>query len=89
MCLVHQNEKKAEKIKKNTTANYVEDIWFCWECGEEWDQNGDDWWIVCNICSQTYHLKCSGVQYETSPYWSIQLDEVEFECEESKLALNE
>ena len=70
-------------------VNDKEDIWFCWDCGEEWDENGDDQWIVCDICSQTYHLQCSGVQYETSQYWSIQLDKVKFECEECELALNE
>ena len=49
---------------------------------QEWGKTGDDWLIVCDICSQTYHLQCSGVQYKTSQYWSIQLDEVVFEREE-------
>ena len=48
-------QKNRKNLKKNATGNDGEDIWFCRECGEEWDENGDDRWTVCDICSQTYH----------------------------------
>ena len=92
MCLVHQNnnkKKNRKNILKNETGSDEENMWFCRECGEEWDENGDGQWIACDICSQTYHSQCSCVQYETSQYWSIQFDEAEFECKEYELALNQ
>ena len=33
--------KKQKKSLKNATANDEKNIWFCRECGEEWDGNGD------------------------------------------------
>ena len=59
-----------------------EDIWRCRECGNEWDDDSSDCWIVCDFCSEHFHLQCSGLMYKTSAYWIINLDEIEFECNE-------
>ena len=42
-----------------------------------------------SVCSQPYHLQCSGIQYAISEYWNIQLDDVGFECEECERSLRD
>ena len=41
------------------------------EFADEWDEDGDDRWIVCDVCNQPYHLQCSGIQYTL--FWSTGL----------------
>ena len=59
-----------------------EDIWRRREYGDEWDDNSSDDSIVCDICNEQFHFKCSGLLYKQSAYWTIYLDDIEFECDE-------
>ena len=84
-----QSSEKKKKIlsSKTKAANYVgdtknqEEEWRCYDCEEAWDENGDDWWVVCDICSLKFHLQCSGISYEIKQYWDINLEITYFECE--------
>ena len=78
-------KKKQEGSKKKKTDNF----WQCRDCADEWDKDGDDQWIVCDVCNQLYHLQCSGIQYTISEYWNIQLDDIDFECEECERFLHD
>ena len=80
-------QKKQKSSKKKKTEN--ENIWQCSDCADERDGDGDDRCIVCDVCNQPYHLHCSGIQYSISEYWNIQLDEIEFECEECERVLHD
>ena len=81
--------KKKKKISpvKTKAANYIkededeEEEWRCYDCKEIWGENEDDKWVVCNICSLKFHLKCSGISYNIEQYWYINLKLTYFECE--------
>ena len=67
------NENKAnknKKLRKNVKSN--EDIWMFSNkgCKEEWDDESNDHWMVCDSCSDQFHLQCSGIDYETFDYWT-------------------
>ena len=47
------------------------------EFADEWDEDGDDRWIVCDVCNQPYHLQYSGIQYPISEY----RNDIDFECD--------
>ena len=77
--------RKKEVLKKSEFIDDTDDegIWRrCREYGNKWDDNSSDCWIVCDICSECFHLQCSSLMYKQSAYWTINLDEIEFECNE-------
>ena len=45
------------------------------------DDESNDRWVVCDSCGDRLHLQCSGIEYETSDYWDIDLESMVFECE--------
>ena len=47
---------------------------------EVWDENGDDRWVVCDICNLKFHLQCSGISYDIKQYWDINLELTYFKC---------
>ena len=53
----------------------------CFCCGIEWEED-DNWWIVCNLCDKPYHLHCSGIQYNQQDYYDIDIENIDFICEE-------
>ena len=59
--MMHWIFKKQKGSKKKTTEN--ENIRQCGDCADEWDEDGDDQRIVCDVCNQPYHLQCSGIHY--------------------------
>ena len=56
--------------------------WICNTCKASWEAEGDDRWIVCDVCSRQYHLQCSGVEYETENYYTFDIEGFFFECDE-------
>ena len=66
---------KKRKIKSGVTKMAV-----CIEWEIESDDKDSDQWIVCDTCSERFHLHRSGLQYKKGEYWSMSLDDVEFEC---------
>ena len=71
--------KKRLRTKIFGSAGIVQMGWRC----------SDDQRIVCDVCNQPYHLQCSGIQYTILEYWTIQLDEINFECEVCERVLND
>ena len=61
-----------------------EDIWECEWCGEDWNDNDDNRWILCDVCDERFHLQCSGIQYKEKEYYDIDIDNVTFHCETCK-----
>ena len=82
MLILYLKKKKNNK-KYRKKINSSEDLWICsdWDCGEEWDDKSNDCWVVCDSCGNRFHLQCSGIEYETSDYWDIDLESMVFECE--------
>ena len=88
----HFNKKKKSKKKKeaeksngkenNKENDYRDEEWFYTDCNELWDKDGEDRWIICDICSRKHHLQCSGIQYRAEKYWALDLDDVYFPCDE-------
>ena len=77
------NRKKGSGKKSESFHDMNdEDIWSCRECGDEWDDNSSDRWIVCDICSERFHLQCSVLMYKQSADKTIKLDKIEFESNE-------
>ena len=82
-------DKKKKKKNKNTKSKdrdeeSQDDDWICEDCGDHWDDDGEDRWVICDLCGSKFHLQCSGIQYRTSQYWTLDLDNVYFECDECK-----
>ena len=79
------SKRKKNKNKNRKKINSSEDLWICsdWDCGEEWDDESNDRWVVCDSCSDRFHLQCSGIEYETSNYWDIDFESMVFECDSS------
>ena len=44
-----QQKKGGAKKSEPLDDTDDEDVWRCRECGDEWDDNSSDRWIVCNI----------------------------------------
>ena len=86
-----KNDKRKKKKNKNTKSKNIDeesqdddDDWICKDCGDPWDDDGEDRWIICDLCGSKFHLQCSGIQYRTSQYWTLDLDNIYFECDECK-----
>ena len=52
------------------------DIWICsdQDYGEEWDDEINFRWMVCDTCGNRFHLQCSAIDNETFDYWDIDLE---------------
>ena len=76
--LIHYPKKEKKKNRKK--INSSGDLWICSDrdCGEEWDDESYDRWVVCDSC---VWLQCSGIEYETSDYWDMDLESMVLECE--------
>ena len=86
---VKKNDKKRRrKIKTRKTKDRDEesqdDDWICEDCGDHWDDDREERCISYDLCGSKFHLQCSGIQYRTSQYWTLDLDNVYFECDECK-----
>ena len=57
-----------------------EEIWVCGECNAEWEMD-DNRWIVCDQCGTLFHLQCSGVFYDDSSYYKVDIENIEFLCD--------
>ena len=60
----------------------TDDEWICSECGEPWQENSDDRWILCDSCDKQYHLQCSGVACRKKEYYSIDVEGMSFYCKD-------
>ena len=78
-----QKKKKKNKNTKNKDRDEEsqEDDCICEDCGDHWDDDGEDRWITCDLCGSKFHLRCSGIQYRTSQYLTLDLDNIYFERE--------
>ena len=56
------------------------DEWVCNECHVPWQEDGDDRWIVCDICDKQYHLQCSGIRYHRRNYYRMDIESMSFTC---------
>ena len=68
--------KKKEAGKSNGKENnkendYCDEEWFCTDCNEPRDEDGEDCWIICDICSRKYYLQCSEIQYRDYAFWTL------------------
>ena len=57
-----------------------EHTWVCGRCKEEWVEDDDNRWIVCDICNIAYHLHCSGLRYKKNQYYDIDIESIDFSC---------
>ena len=55
------------------------EIWICALCEVEYKKD-DNRWIVCDKCDKAYHLQCSGVKYKTPTYYDIDIENMDFFC---------
>ena len=80
---VNPLSKRKKNNKNRKKINSSEDLWICSDrdFGEEWDDENNDGWVVCDSCSNRFHLQCSGIEDETSDYWDIDLESMVFECD--------
>ena len=84
--------KKEKKKNKNMKSKDIDeesqddddDDWTCEDSGDPWDDDKEDPWIICDLCGSKFHLQCSGIQYRTSQYWTLDLDNIYFEYDECK-----
>ena len=83
MLIQYPKKEKQQKKKKRQKINSSEDLWICSDrdCREEGDDESSDRWVVCDSCGDRLHLPCSGIEYETSDYWDIDLESMVFACE--------
>ena len=49
-------------------------------CEEEWDDEGDDRWVICYHCDQAFHLQCSGIPCIAKDYYSVDVQSMKFVC---------
>ena len=61
-------KSKAESSRDN-------DIWMCKGCDGVWAQDGDDVWIVCDMCDTPFHL-----QYDREEHYELDIESIEFVC---------
>ena len=64
-----------------TAVNDDDEQWICSCCNKTWEEDGDDRWIVCLVCRKQYHLQCSGVEYETRDYYTLDIESINFKCD--------
>ena len=64
-----KNKERADgkEFRKNMRKRAL-DIWKCEDCEEEYNDNDLCMWIECDVCSNKFHLECSGYQYRTKDY---------------------
>ena len=49
------------KSKDLDEESQDDDDWiWCKDCGEPWDDEGENCWIICDLCGSKFHLQCSG-----------------------------
>ena len=79
-----KKRKKAAKRKKTPFFPANKNIWMCRGCGTSWVGDDDDGnrWVLCNLCDTPFHLQCAGIDYDESQYYDIDIDCLEFFCEE-------
>ena len=56
--------------------------WICQYCQQAWNDNDDNRWIVCDICDKAFHLQCSGIKYKRQQYSEMDLDHLDFACDD-------
>ena len=56
--------------------------WICQYCQEAWNDDDDNRWIVCDICDKAFHLQCSGLKYKRQQYSEMDLDHLDFACDD-------
>ena len=78
---VRQKQKRKGLEWRKSRKN---DIWVCFECDEEYDEEDPHVWVECDTCGERYHLECSGIKYKTNDYWTLNLDAYVFECSDCK-----
>ena len=65
-CKKWWKKKKTNMKNKDIDEESLGDDWICKDCGDPWDDDGEDHWIICDLCGSKFHLQCSGIQYRTS-----------------------
>ena len=82
----NKNSVLEEVLDKESHVIEVEeeDIWEYDRCGEDWNNNDGNRWILCDVCHKRFHLPCSGIQYKEEEYYDIDIDNVTFYCETCK-----
>ena len=58
----------------------VTETWTCRDCHKKYEYD-DHRWIVCDKCDEAYHLECSGIQYKTSTYYDIDIQNMNYFCD--------
>ena len=56
--------------------------WVCQYCEQAWNDDDDNRWIVCDICDKAFHLQCSGLKYKRKQYNEMDLDHLDFACDD-------
>ena len=84
------NQKAPKRGKKIThgrrivsvvgDCSMLDEDCFCSGCNEEYIEDGDDNWILCEKCEQWYHYQCSGLDYDKKDYYDLDLENLEFAC---------
>ena len=81
---------KARRGKKITPGKAIgskclaaghEEVWLCRYCELQWKQD-DNRWIVCDRCDHAFHLQCSGIQYRARDYYEVDIEGMDFFCED-------
>ena len=81
-CSSSSNQLLQFPIGSTASAGTASDEqWICSECHKPWEE-GDDQWIVCDNCDKQYHQQCSGIQYATNLYYSLNIKEMNFFCDD-------
>ena len=82
----NKNSVLEEVLDKELDVMEVEeeDIWECEWCGQDWNDNDGNRWILCDVCDKRFHLQCFGIQYKEEEYYDIDIDNVTFHCETCK-----
>ena len=55
--------------------------WSCTRCNKSADLKLSRW-IKCDGCGNDYHLYCAGVKYDKVNYWTLNTDDLIFNCEQ-------
>lgn len=70
-----------EEILLEEDANY--DMWVYEDCCKPLNNNTTGRQIICDNrkCNNSYMLQCSGIIYEDSAYYDLDLENINFICE--------
>jgi len=83
-----KKRSRGKKVTEPGKAITIADVndgevnWVCNDCDLAWVAIDDNRWIVCDKCDKQYHLHCSGVQYPKEEYYDIDIDSMQFICDE-------